>query len=358
MKPQSMLSIGVFVAVHLFSALAAAEVPLLVNYRGYVDVTDPVIDLSTGALTVDLEFNLYDTSETEGATALWTETQTAQLLDGNFAVLLGSVNPLNLNLFSAAQRYLTVSVEGNLVIGAQQILSVPYAMQAGNVYSASDGKVGIGTTSPSTDLHVDGIIKANHLQASGNLIAGGSVTSGGVVQSNSGGFKFPDGTAQASGAVSVPVGGVIAWWGDINSVPENFELCDGNPPTTPGALLTGNKPNLLERFVRGAVSIVGATGGQDIIEDTSTDPHQLTIPEMPRHNHYYYNASEGHCYNRLLRYDTYGTTDATNQSSGEPNLTANGMIQDSGGDQPHSHGMPGHDNRPAYCELFYIIRVK
>jgi len=191
----------------IFSDLATADVPLLINYRGYVDVTDPVIGLPTGVLTVDLEFNLYDTSETEGATPLWTETQTSQLLDGNFAVLLGSVNSLNLNLFSAAQRYLTVSVEGNLVIGAQQILSVPYAMQAGNVYSASDGRVGIGTPSPSAKLDVQGTIKtSSNFQAEGNVIAGGgvtagSVTSGGLIQSNSGGFKFPDATTQTTQAI-------------------------------------------------------------------------------------------------------------------------------------------------------------
>jgi len=185
----------------MLSSIASAEVPLLINYRGYVDVTDPVIGLPTGALTVDLEFNLYDTSETEGATPLWTETQAAQLLDGNFAVLLGSVNPLNLNLFSGAQRYLTVSIEGNLVIGPQRILSVPYAMQAGNVYSASDGRVGVGTTSPASHLEVVGTVKASHVQTSGNVLAGGSVTAGGVVQSNSGGFKFPDGTTQNTQAI-------------------------------------------------------------------------------------------------------------------------------------------------------------
>ena len=196
---------GIFLS--LFSGDALAEVPLLINYRGYVDVSDPSIGLSTGALTVDLEFNLYDSAEIEGATPLWTETQTAQLLDGNFAVLLGNVSPLSQDLFSSSQRYLTVSVGGSVVAGPQQILSVPYALQAGNVYSTANGKVGIGTTNPTAKLEVDGNIRSSGKVMTGSdVIADGaitanSVTSDGMVQSNSGGFKFPDGTTQTTQAI-------------------------------------------------------------------------------------------------------------------------------------------------------------
>jgi len=164
-------------ALIIFTGFAVAEVPLLINYRGYIDVADPGIGLGTGALTVELEFNLYDTSEIEGVTPLWTETQTAQLLDGNFTVLLGNVSPLSPDLFSGSQRYLTVSVGGSVVAGPQQVLSVPYAMQAGNVYSASGGNVGIGTTSPTAKLDVNGMIQTSD------------------------GIQFPDGTTQTTQAI-------------------------------------------------------------------------------------------------------------------------------------------------------------
>jgi hypothetical protein len=82
-----------------------ADVPMLINYRGYVDVSDPAIGLPTGALSVDLTFSLFDTIQIAGVTPLWTETQTVQLLDGNFAVMLGSVAPLSLDReFSALPR--------------------------------------------------------------------------------------------------------------------------------------------------------------------------------------------------------------------------------------------------------------
>ncbi len=193
------------------------EVPLLINYRGYVDVSDPIIGLSTGAITVDLTFSLFDTIQIAGVTPLWSETQTVQLLDGNFAVMLGSVNPLSLGLFASSQRYLGVTMSGFELISPQLILSVPYAMQAGNVYSADNGRVGIGTTSPGATLDVQGNIRAaNDIAAYGNVIGNanatvagnasvggtltsdsltaGSVTANGLIHSTSGGFQFPDGT--------------------------------------------------------------------------------------------------------------------------------------------------------------------
>jgi len=192
----------VSVLIILMAAASSAEVPLLINYRGYVDVSDPVIGLPTGALTVDMTFSLYDTIQIAGVTPLWTETQTVQLLDGNFAVILGSVSPLSLDLFASSQRYLSVNLGGFEVISPQLILSVPYAMQAGNLYSADNGRVGIGTTDPGAALDVQGTIKASmDVTASGSLSASGTITSNGLVQSNSGGFKFPDGTTQTTRAI-------------------------------------------------------------------------------------------------------------------------------------------------------------
>ncbi len=172
----------------LIPSQSNADVPMLINYRGYVDVSDPVIGLPTGALTVDMAFSLFDTIQIAGVTPLWTETQTVQLLDGNFAVILGSVSPLSLDLFASSQRYLSVSIGAVEVVSPQLILSVPYAMQAGNVYSDPAGKVGIGTTNPATDLDVQGTLAVSSklgvgttspsadLQVEGNAKVDGNLT--------------------------------------------------------------------------------------------------------------------------------------------------------------------------------------
>jgi outer membrane murein-binding lipoprotein Lpp len=150
-------------------------------------------------------------------------------------------------------------------------------------------------------------------------------------------------------ALLVPVGSVVAWWGNLASIPVNFELCDGNAPTTPGAILSENKPNLLSRFIRGASSIVGVTGGQDLISDTTTLPHTLTVAEMPSHNHNW---------NYGLQGDDSGSGGSYSEFTTVAGPSGKTPISHTGGSQAHSHGMTGHDNRPAFCELFYIIRVK
>jgi hypothetical protein len=167
----------------------------------------------------------------------------------------------------------------------------------------------------------------------------------------------------AAASIAVPVGGVVSWWGEQGSIPENFELCDGNAPTTPGALLTGNKPNLISRFIRGANSAVGATGGLDTVASTTTDPHTLTLDQIPSHNHVpdESNPPVDSDYKWLLQVSGEKTPEGNNTlmtTPTEPTILRSKAIASEGGDQPHSHGMPGHDNRPAFCELFYIIRVK
>ena len=73
---------------------------------------------------------------------------------------------------------------------------------------------------------------------------------------------------------------------------------------------------------------------------------------MPSHNH-----ADG-VYDKILMSDNHITVASVNDSEGEPNLASCRALVFEGGNQPHSHIMPGHDNRPRYYELFYIIRVK
>jgi hypothetical protein len=77
--------------VLLISVSVFSQVPQKISYQGIL--TD-----AGGALVpngnYNILFNIYNTSS--GGTALWTETQSTQIIDGLFSVNLGEINPLNL----------------------------------------------------------------------------------------------------------------------------------------------------------------------------------------------------------------------------------------------------------------------
>src|SRR5207249_4738965 len=87
------------------------------------------------------------------------------------------------------------------------------------------------------------------------------------------------------------VGGIIMWWGNIGSIPENFELCDGQGPSTSGATLVGLKPDLRDRFPKGATTGVtndaasAVSGGANTIGQRITGGTTLTTAQMPAHSH-------------------------------------------------------------------------
>ena len=93
----------------------------------------------------------------------------------------------------------------------------------------STGNVGLGTTSPAEKLQVAG-----------------------TIHSTSGGFKFPDGTAQIT-AASIPSGVIVMWSGLLVNIPSGWALCNGANGT----------PDLQDRFICGTFTgeNPGATGG-------------------------------------------------------------------------------------------------
>ncbi|MFC2031472.1 hypothetical protein ACFLWA_12200 [Chloroflexota bacterium] len=109
--------------------------PQLVSYQGRL--TDDLGEPVNG--TKDMAFSVY---VTETATAaLWSESHSAvPVEEGDFSVLLGEVTPLPEGLFSEAERWLEVVVDGVTLSPRQQFTSAPYALNADKLdgYDADD----------------------------------------------------------------------------------------------------------------------------------------------------------------------------------------------------------------------------
>ncbi|MBN2761574.1 MAG: putative metal-binding motif-containing protein [Bacteroidales bacterium] len=108
-------------------ANVSAQIPQLINYQARLTAVATGLPVEDGDYTVT--FSIYNAAT--GGIALWTETQTINVTGGIYSVLLGSTNPVEASLFTAAERYLGVAVgEDPEMIPRKQIVSVPYVLQA------------------------------------------------------------------------------------------------------------------------------------------------------------------------------------------------------------------------------------
>ena len=112
------------------NALASASVPPVIQFSNVA--TDQAGAPLTG--TVPITFSLYNNSQ--GGPALWTETQSVSLdSSGHYSAYLGltQTNGIPINLFTSGQaHWLGVQVQGQAEQPRVFLVSVPYAMKAGD----------------------------------------------------------------------------------------------------------------------------------------------------------------------------------------------------------------------------------
>lgn len=110
-----------------------AQSPQLINYQGKLSDADgnPISG------TRNLTFAIY--SAPTGGTPLWSETQSDTINNGVFNTLLGSVNPIPVNLFKGdGNRYLGISVgAGAEMVPRFHLTTVPYAFRTSYSDTAS-----------------------------------------------------------------------------------------------------------------------------------------------------------------------------------------------------------------------------
>lgn len=270
-----------------------------------------------------------------------------------------------------------------------------------HTFPAFEGKVGIGTTTPTEKLEVNGNIKASgnlnaasisspnittaNLTVTGNgTIASANIASATITNAtiptitgntNVNGNLTATGTITAgkfSGEGTVPVGAIMMWSG--TTPPTGWALCDGNNGT----------PNLKGRFVVGYdpgdpdYNAIHKAGGSKAVS--------LTEEEMPNHSHSYIDElpTEGDDATGATRtrYKWKGTVSKTTGKTGGiyiPPVTrtytdrsGNGPcgLPDSDPNCNPNWGQPitevvtpgywvakPHENRPPYYTLAYIIKL-
>jgi microcystin-dependent protein len=164
------------------------------------------------------------------------------------------------------------------------------------------------------------------------------------------------------GHETTPIGGVIAWTG--RTIPDDYVLCDGrrleqwdypqgfyfavdealggNPLWTvdlSGDPRTFTVPDLRDQFVLSGPAL-GSRGGER--------EHQLTVEEMPRHDHM---GTDNDYYFRASSTEVGDLEVALYNPANTPQAWAYNRLIPAGGDQPHN-------NMPPWVALAYIVKVR
>lgn len=114
------------------SALLTAQAPALIPYQA---VARDAAGQPLASTTINARFTIHN--ETANGTVVWQELQTVSTNSlGLFSSQLGSSVPLGNVNWSSGAKFMQVELDtgnGFFEIGTQQMLSVPYALHAGNV---------------------------------------------------------------------------------------------------------------------------------------------------------------------------------------------------------------------------------
>ncbi len=203
----------------LGSEILAQGIPETINYQGVLkDASGNIVQDGNYNIT----FKLYDS--VVGGTVLWTESKVVNIVGGIINTQLGSVVPLNSNLFIGAT-WLAITIESGSELTPRIVLtSTPYSFMTMNV---ADGRV---------------VKSLNGLKDNINLIAGSNITitpagndltisatgggGGGTVTQVNTGAGLTGGPITTTGTISVANDGITNVMLQNNSVTSS-KIVDG-----------------------------------------------------------------------------------------------------------------------------------
>jgi hypothetical protein len=124
------------------AASAAAPLPYRIPFQG--KLLDPATNLPRNGV-MSMTFKIYDAPS--GGAAKFTETQSVSVLNGVFAVQIGTAATLSPDLFSGASAYLGVTVPPDAEMTPRQPLGMsPWSFTAAQLAQSGDIRVNAGTS--------------------------------------------------------------------------------------------------------------------------------------------------------------------------------------------------------------------
>lgn len=238
-----------------------------------------------------------------GTSASMTDTMRVK---GNGNVGIGTSSPAHKlsvsgDTLTTGTAYLLDTNHSIRAISGSGVALSTYGVTDGIILKQETGNVGIGTTSPSRRLEVNGAVKATSFTGNG----------------------------------TIPVGGIIMWSGTTSDIPVGWTLCNGT------SVNGFTVPDLRDRFVVGAGSGYNpkATGGATTHTLAATNLPTFSIP-----------------YKDIFYSESGGTVTVTsNKGSGDSDTDNRGWEIDR--TATYTGNATAIDHRPPYMALCYIMRV-
>jgi hypothetical protein len=219
------------VALSIAPALTRAAVPPYISYYGYL--TDNAGQPLTGPH--DLAFALYPDST--GGAPFWQESHPAvDVAGGSFAVMLGTISPLNPQSFAGATAWIATTVDGTPLAPRRPMVSVGYAFRSARADTAqalaSGGPTVVHTADSRTGCPpitpASGVLFAQNLALS---VPSSVMISGHIARSAAGRVDlmlYVDGTAVQYTATNTATTdwttGLVQWAGALTAGAHTVEL--------------------------------------------------------------------------------------------------------------------------------------